>query len=99
MYDTDGDEKIQYGDVVELYEAILSILGDDPGCGSSHKLRVDSLFKICDSVCYKLSYFVPIFKDGDWELTKDEFLMGSLRDDLIVKALSIGEGICWSHLF
>ena len=56
MYDTDGDGKILYGDVVELYEAILSILGDDPGCGSSHKLRVDSLFKICDSVCTNLAF-------------------------------------------
>jgi len=50
MYDTDGDDIIVYGEVIELYEAILSILGEDIDCENSHKLRVDRLFDVYDSV-------------------------------------------------
>ena len=50
MYDTDGDGKIVYEEVFELYEAILSILGEDIDCENSHKFRVDRLFDVYDSV-------------------------------------------------
>ena len=53
MYDTDEDEKIVYGDVFELYEAILSLLGEDADCENSNKLRVDRLFEYYDSVRIK----------------------------------------------
>jgi len=53
MYDTDKDGKIVYGDVFELYEAILSILGEDADCENSNKLRVDRLFEFYDSVRIK----------------------------------------------
>lgn len=57
MYDTDGDGKIVYEEVLELYEAILSILGEDIDCENSHKLRVDRLFDVYDSVRINLAIF------------------------------------------
>ena len=58
IYDNGNEGKIAYGDVMELFEAILCMFGEedlDGECEHYHKLRVDRLFEAHDLVLKLIS--------------------------------------------
>lgn len=101
LYDIDGDGKITYDEMLAIVEAIYKMVGlsgkaecvaytdDDPQVGSMVKLpededtpekRVRKIFRMMD-------------KDENGSLDMEEFKEGSKRDETIVSALSLYDGL------
>ena len=72
----------------------------------SPQARVDKIFDLMDEVRLPICVatgirtrttlertFMPIFKDGNGELTKEEFMEGAAMDDSIVGALSMYQNL------
>merc|ERR1712086_392523 len=83
LYDLDGDGTITREEMLEIVKAIFSMVGnhakfkDDD---NTPEKRVERIFEIMDT-------------DNNGSLSKEEFLEGAKKDQSIVQALSLYDGI------
>lgn len=83
LYDLDGDGTITRDEMLEIVKAIFSMVGnhakfkDDD---NTPEKRVERIFEIMDT-------------DNNGSLSKEEFLEGAKKDQSIVQALSLYDGI------
>ncbi|KAJ5884660.1 hypothetical protein N7495_009170 [Penicillium taxi] len=83
LYDIDGDGKITYDEMLAIVEAIYKMVGSMvnlPEDESTPEKRVRKIFGMMD-------------KDENGSLDIEEFKEGSKRDDTIVSALSLYDGL------
>ncbi|KAL8709450.1 MAG: hypothetical protein Q9220_005833 [cf. Caloplaca sp. 1 TL-2023] len=83
LYDIDGDGKISYDEMLQIVEAIYKMVGSMvklPADEDTPEKRVKKIFKMMD-------------KDENGSLDMAEFKEGSKRDETIVSALSLYDGL------
>ncbi|KAI5303069.1 Neuronal calcium sensor 1 [Ascosphaera pollenicola] len=83
LYDIDGDGKITYNEMLAIVEAIYKMVGSMvnlPEDEDTPEKRVRKLFRLMD-------------KDVSESLNLEEFKEGSKRDETIVSALSLYDGL------
>ncbi|KAI4138831.1 MAG: hypothetical protein LQ341_004497 [Variospora aurantia] len=83
LYDIDGDGKISYDEMLAIVEAIYKMVGSMvklPADEDTPEKRVKKIFKMMD-------------KDENGSLDMAEFKEGSKRDETIVSALSLYDGL------
>ncbi|KAK5108837.1 Calcium-binding protein NCS-1 [Cryomyces antarcticus] len=83
LYDIDGDGKISYQEMLQIVEAIYKMVGSMvklPDDEDTPEKRVNKIFKMMD-------------KDENGSLDMAEFKEGSKRDETIVSALSLYDGL------
>ncbi|CZT14345.1 probable regulator of phosphatidylinositol-4-OH kinase protein [Ramularia collo-cygni] len=83
LYDIDGDGKISYEEMLSIVEAIYKMVGSMvklPEDEDTPEKRVKKIFKMMD-------------KDENGSLDMAEFKEGSKRDETIVSALSLYDGL------
>ncbi|TKA62366.1 Calcium-binding protein NCS-1 [Cryomyces minteri] len=83
LYDIDGDGKISYQEMLQIVEAIYKMVGSMvklPEDEDTPEKRVNKIFKMMD-------------KDENGSLDMAEFKEGSKRDETIVSALSLYDGL------
>ncbi|SPO05859.1 related to regulator of phosphatidylinositol-4-OH kinase protein, partial [Cephalotrichum gorgonifer] len=83
LYDIDGDGKISYDEMLSIVEAIYKMVGSMvklPEDEDTPEKRVRKIFRMMD-------------KDENGSLDLQEFKEGSKRDDTIVSALSLYDGL------
>ncbi|GAB1197676.1 hypothetical protein APSETT444_006978 [Aspergillus pseudonomiae] len=84
LYDIDGDGKITYDEMLAIVEAIYKMVGSMvklPEDEDTPEKRVRKIFRMMD-------------KDENGSLDMEEFKEGSKRDETIVSALSLYDGLC-----
>ncbi|RLL97697.1 hypothetical protein CFD26_103701 [Aspergillus turcosus] len=84
LYDIDGDGKITYEEMLAIVEAIYKMVGSMvklPEDEDTPEKRVKKIFRMMD-------------KDENGSLDMEEFKEGSKRDETIVSALSLYDGLC-----
>ncbi|KAH7317598.1 neuronal calcium sensor 1 [Rhexocercosporidium sp. MPI-PUGE-AT-0058] len=83
LYDIDGDGKISYDEMLAIAEAIYNMVGSMvklPADEDTPEKRVKKIFRMMD-------------KDENGRLDMEEFKGGSKRDETIVSALSLYDGL------
>nr|OQO30095.1 Calcium-binding protein NCS-1 [Rachicladosporium sp. CCFEE 5018] len=83
LYDIDGDGKISYEEMLSIVEAIYKMVGSMvklPEDEDTPEKRVKKIFSMMD-------------KDENGSLDMEEFKEGSKRDETIVSALSLYDGL------
>ncbi|EFX03580.1 neuronal calcium sensor 1 [Grosmannia clavigera kw1407] len=83
LYDIDGDGKISYDEMLKIVEAIYKMVGSMvklPEDEDTPEKRVKKIFRMMD-------------KDENGSLDISEFKEGSKRDETIVSALSLYDGL------
>lgn len=83
LYDIDGDGKISYDEMLKIVEAIYKMVGSMvklPADEDTPEKRVSKIFRMMD-------------KDENGSLDMAEFKEGSKRDETIVSALSLYDGL------
>ncbi|EFR00473.1 neuronal calcium sensor 1 [Nannizzia gypsea CBS 118893] len=83
LYDIDGDGKISYEEMLAIVEAIYKMVGSMvklPEDEDTPEKRVQKIFRMMD-------------KDENGSLDISEFKEGSKRDETIVSALSLYDGL------
>ncbi|KAK6606240.1 neuronal calcium sensor 1 [Botrytis cinerea] len=83
LYDIDGDGKISYEEMLAIVEAIYKMVGSMvklPPDEDTPEKRVKKIFRMMD-------------KDENGSLDMEEFKEGSKRDETIVSALSLYDGL------
>ena len=84
MYDLDNSGGITKDEMLEIVQAIFSMLGDDERFAQnslSPESRVDRIFSKMDVVRKQFLYNnFKLIQDGDGELSKEEFLHGAKND-------------------
>ncbi|CAI7632900.1 hypothetical protein PCG10_006836 [Penicillium crustosum] len=83
LYDIDGDGKITYDEMLAIVEAIYKMVGSMvklPEDEDTPEKRVRKIFRMMD-------------KDENGSLDIEEFKEGSKRDETIVSALSLYDGL------
>ncbi|KAF2724173.1 EF-hand [Polychaeton citri CBS 116435] len=83
LYDIDGDGKISYEEMLSIVEAIYKMVGSMvklPEDEDTPEKRVKKIFRMMD-------------KDENGSLDMEEFKEGSKRDETIVSALSLYDGL------
>ena len=83
LYDIDGDGKISYDEMLSIVEAIYKMVGSMvklPEDEDTPEKRVKKIFSMMD-------------KDENGSLDMAEFKEGSKRDETIVSALSLYDGL------
>ncbi|KAF4636383.1 hypothetical protein G7Y89_g1697 [Cudoniella acicularis] len=83
LYDIDGDGKISYEEMLAIVEAIYKMVGSMvklPADEDTPEKRVRKIFRMMD-------------KDENGSLDMQEFKEGSKRDETIVSALSLYDGL------
>ncbi|UZP45816.1 hypothetical protein NXS19_013628 [Fusarium pseudograminearum] len=83
LYDIDGDGKISYDEMLKIVEAIYKMVGSMvklPEDEDTPEKRVRKIFRMMD-------------KDENGSLDMEEFKEGSKRDETIVSALSLYDGL------
>ncbi|KAF5027458.1 hypothetical protein F66182_419 [Fusarium sp. NRRL 66182] len=83
LYDIDGDGKISYDEMLKIVEAIYKMVGSMvklPEDEDTPEKRVKKIFRMMD-------------KDENGCLDMEEFKEGSKRDETIVSALSLYDGL------
>ncbi|KAM0719047.1 hypothetical protein Q7P37_004952 [Cladosporium fusiforme] len=83
LYDIDGDGKISYDEMLAIVEAIYKMVGSMvklPEDEDTPEKRVKKIFRMMD-------------KDENGSLDMEEFKEGSKRDETIVSALSLYDGL------
>ncbi|KAH0496682.1 hypothetical protein TgHK011_004033 [Trichoderma gracile] len=83
LYDIDGDGKISYDEMLQIVEAIYKMVGSMvklPEDEDTPEKRVKKIFRMMD-------------KDENGSLDMEEFKEGSKRDETIVSALSLYDGL------
>ncbi|GAM86618.1 hypothetical protein ANO11243_046330 [Dothideomycetidae sp. 11243] len=83
LYDIDGDGKISYDEMLSIVEAIYKMVGSMvklPEDEDTPEKRVRKIFRMMD-------------KDENGSLDMAEFKEGSKRDETIVSALSLYDGL------
>jgi len=83
LYDIDGDGKITYDEMLQIVEAIYKMVGSMvklPVDEDTPEKRVKKIFRMMD-------------KDENGSLDMAEFKEGSRRDETIVSALSLYDGL------
>ncbi|KAL5348485.1 Calcium-binding protein NCS-1 [Pseudogymnoascus australis] len=83
LYDIDGDGKISYDEMLAIVEAIYKMVGSMvklPDDEDTPEKRVKKIFRTMD-------------KDENGSLDIEEFKEGSKRDETIVSALSLYDGL------
>ncbi|KAI4123444.1 MAG: hypothetical protein LQ347_006156 [Umbilicaria vellea] len=83
LYDIDGDGQISYNEMLQIVEAIYKMVGSMvklPPDEDTPEKRVSKIFRMMD-------------KDENGSLDMDEFKEGSKRDETIVSALSLYDGL------
>ncbi|KIW44307.1 calcium-binding protein NCS-1 [Exophiala oligosperma] len=83
LYDIDGDGKISYEEMLAIVEAIYKMVGSMeklPADEDTPEKRVKKIFRMMD-------------KDENGSLDMEEFKEGSKRDETIVSALSLYDGL------
>ncbi|KFG87936.1 calcium sensor NCS-1 [Metarhizium anisopliae] len=83
LYDIDGDGKISYDEMLQIVEAIYKMVGSMvklPEDEDTPEKRVRKIFRMMD-------------KDENGSLDMQEFKEGSKRDETIVSALSLYDGL------
>ncbi|EED13474.1 Calcium-binding protein NCS-1 [Talaromyces marneffei ATCC 18224] len=83
LYDIDGDGKISYDEMLAIVEAIYKMVGSMvklPEDEDTPEKRVKKIFGMMD-------------KDENGSLDMEEFKEGSKRDETIVSALSLYDGL------
>ncbi|TKA73439.1 Calcium-binding protein NCS-1 [Friedmanniomyces simplex] len=83
LYDIDGDGKISYDEMLKIVEAIYKMVGSMvklPEDEDTPEKRVKKIFRMMD-------------KDENGSLDMAEFKEGSKRDETIVSALSLYDGL------
>ncbi|TAQ90019.1 hypothetical protein B7494_g1646 [Chlorociboria aeruginascens] len=83
LYDIDGDGKISYEEMLAIVEAIYKMVGSMvklPEDEDTPEKRVKKIFRMMD-------------KDENGSLDMEEFKEGSKRDETIVSALSLYDGL------
>ncbi|KAJ5156866.1 putative calcium sensor [Aspergillus campestris IBT 28561] len=83
LYDIDGDGKITYDEMLAIVEAIYKMVGSMvklPEDEDTPEKRVRKIFRMMD-------------KDENGSLDMEEFKEGSKRDETIVSALSLYDGL------
>lgn len=83
LYDIDGDGEISYDEMLQIVEAIYKMVGSMvklPEDEDTPQKRVAKIFRMMD-------------KDENGSLTMDEFREGSQKDQTIVSALSLYDGL------
>jgi len=83
LYDIDGDGKISYEEMLAIVEAIYKMVGSMvklPEDEDTPEKRVRKIFRMMD-------------KDENGSLDMQEFKEGSKRDETIVSALSLYDGL------
>jgi len=83
LYDIDGDGEISYDEMLKIVEAIYKMVGSMvklPEDEDTPAKRVAKIFRMMD-------------KDENGSLTMEEFREGSQKDQTIVSALSLYDGL------
>jgi len=83
LYDVDGDGKIAFDEMLQIVEAMYKMVGSMiqlPEDEATPEKRVKKIFRMMD-------------KDENGYLDKEEFKEGSRRDESIVSALSLYDGL------
>ncbi|MCJ1376584.1 Neuronal calcium sensor 1 [Loxospora ochrophaea] len=83
LYDIDDDGQISYNEMLKIVEAIYKMVGSMvklPADEDTPEKRVKKIFRMMD-------------KDENGSLDKEEFKEGSKRDETIVSALSLYDGL------
>ena len=101
LYDIDGDGKISYDEMLAIVEAIYKMVSfcPPPGRGLSLNVRykVGSMVKLPEDEDTPEKRVRKIFrmmdKDENGSLDMAEFKEGSKRDETIVSALSLYDGL------
>jgi neuronal calcium sensor 1 len=101
LYDIDGDGKISYEEMLAIVEAIYKMVGDACAPGDSDAAlttwQVGSMVKLPEDEDTPEKRVRKIFrmmdKDENGSLDMAEFKEGSKRDETIVSALSLYDGL------
>ena len=99
LYDIDGDGKISYDEMLQIVEAIYKMVSGRVRKGDGHALiwQVGSMVKLPEDEDTPEKRVKKIFrmmdKDENGSLDMEEFKEGSKRDETIVSALSLYDGL------
>ena len=100
LYDIDGDGKISYDEMLAIVEAIYKMVRTTGGKAERTQLtesQVGSMVKLPDDEDTPEKRVKKIFrmmdKDENGSLDMEEFKEGSKRDETIVSALSLYDGL------
>ncbi|KAL0254808.1 Transmembrane 9 superfamily member 2 [Diplodia seriata] len=99
LYDIDGDGKISYDEMLAIVEAIYKMVGSRQAGGrnSADNSQVGSMVKLPEDEDTPEKRVRKIFrmmdKDENGSLDMAEFKEGSKRDETIVSALSLYDGL------
>jgi len=84
LYDLDNSGGITKDEMLQIVQAIFSMLGEDERFAKnslSPELRVERIFSKMDLVRKSfINYAFECLQDGDGELSKEEFLHGAKND-------------------
>lgn len=103
LYDIDGDGKISYDEMLKIVEAIYKMVGllcwhfRQKRSATKSYLQVGSMVKLPEDEDTPEKRVTKIFammdKDRNGSLDIEEFKEGSKRDETIVSALSLYDGL------
>ena len=97
LYDIDGDGKISYDEMLNIVEAIYKMVVFADGGDGALTVQVGSMVKLPEDEDTPEKRVRKIFrmmdKDENGSLDMDEFKEGSKRDETIVSALSLYDGL------
>jgi neuronal calcium sensor 1 len=102
LYDIDGDGKISYDEMLQIVEAIYKMVGPLPILSEDRSIKqrnvqVGSMVKLPEDEDTPEKRVKKIFrmmdKDENGSLDMEEFKEGSKRDETIVSALSLYDGL------